>query len=65
MALLLVIDEHHGLRENWATDVVVEVLGVPLTKRFRSALEALGRFDVLERPHGFVATRMAALPPGQ
>jgi len=60
MDLLPVIDEHHGRREDWATDVVVEVLGVPLTTRLRSALEALGRFDILERPDGFVATRMAA-----
>jgi len=55
--LLSVIDEHHGLREDWATDIVLEVLGVPLTARLRSALEALGPFDVLERSNGFAATR--------
>lgn len=58
--LLPVIDEHHGLREDWATDIVLEVLGVPLTSSIRSALELLGRFDILERPDGFIATRSAA-----
>lgn len=58
--LLPVIDEHHGLREDWATDIVLEVLGVPLTSNIRSALEALGPFDILERPDGFIATRSAA-----
>ena len=55
--LLPVIDEHHGLREGWASDVVLEVFGVTLTIRLRSALKNLGRFDILERPDGFVATR--------
>jgi hypothetical protein len=55
--LLPVIDEHHGLREDWATDILLEVLGVPLTARIRSALEALGPFDILERSDGFAATR--------
>ena len=27
--LLRVIDEHHGLREDWATDIVLEVLQYP------------------------------------
>ena len=47
--LLPVIDEHHGLREDWAADIVLEVLGVPLTARLRSALEAFGPFDIVER----------------
>jgi len=59
--LLPVIDEHHGLREDWATDIVLEVLGVPLTFSIRSALAALGPFDVLERSDGFTATRSAAV----
>ena len=58
--LLPVIDEHHGLREDWGTDIVLEVLGVPLTSSIRLALEALGRFDIRERPDGFTATRSAA-----
>jgi len=59
MNLLPVIDEHHGLREGWAADVVLEVLGAPLTGGIRSALAALGPFDILERPDGFAATRGA------
>jgi hypothetical protein len=59
--LLPVIDEHHGLREDWATDIVLEVLGVPLTARIRSALQALGPFDILERADGFAATRAPAV----
>jgi len=57
--LLPVIDEHHGLREGWATDIVLEVLGVPLSSGIRSALEALGPFEILERPDGFIAERSA------
>jgi hypothetical protein len=57
--LLCVIDEHHGLREGWSTDVVLEVLGVTLTSGIRSALEALGPFNILERQDGFAATRSA------
>ena len=53
--LLPVINEHHGLQEDWAMDIVLEVRGVPLTGAIRSALEALGRFDTLERPDGFAA----------
>ena len=59
--LLPVIDEHHGLREDWATDIVLDVLGVPLTSNIRSALAALGPFDVLERSDGFTATRSAGI----
>jgi hypothetical protein len=59
--LLPVIDEHHGLREDWATDIVLEVRGVPLTSSIRSALEVLGPFDIVERPDGFIATRSAAV----
>jgi hypothetical protein len=55
--LLPVIDEHHGLGDSWATNIVLEVLGVPLTARLRSALDALGPFDLLERSDGFAATR--------
>jgi hypothetical protein len=61
VSLLPVIDEHHGLREDWSTDIVLEVLGVPLTARVRSALEALGPFDILERSDGFAATRTPAV----
>ena len=63
--LLAVIDDHHGLREAWATDVVLEVLGVPLTANIRSALESLGPFDIVERPDGFVATRAARTRTGE
>jgi hypothetical protein len=59
--LLPVIDEHHALREDWAKDIVLEVLGVPLTSSIRSALEALGPFDIRDRPGGFIATRSAAV----
>jgi hypothetical protein len=59
--LLPVIDEHHGLREGSATDIVLEVLGAPLTASIRSALEAFGPFDILERQDGFAATRAAAV----
>lgn len=31
--------------------------GVALTGKIRSTLEALGRFDILERPDGFAAIR--------
>jgi hypothetical protein len=58
--LLPVIDEHHGLRQDWATDIVLEVLGVPLTARLRSALETLGPFDILDRSDGFAPTRTPA-----
>jgi hypothetical protein len=58
--LLPVIDEHHGLGQDWAMDIVLEVLGVPLTAGLRSALEALGPFDILERADGFAATRTTA-----
>jgi hypothetical protein len=34
---------------------------LPLTSSIRSALEALGPFDILERPDGFIATRSAAV----
>jgi hypothetical protein len=59
--LLPVLNEHHGLQDDWATDIVLEVRGVPLTGTIRSALEALGRFDILERPDGFAATRTPAV----
>jgi hypothetical protein len=59
--LLPVIDEHHGLREDWATDIVLEVMGQPLTPSIRAALQALGPFAVLERQEGFTATRTPAV----
>jgi hypothetical protein len=59
--LLPAVDEHHGLRANWATDIVLEVRGVTLTDEIRSALEALGTFETLERPVSFTAIRAPAV----
>jgi hypothetical protein len=59
--LLPTIDEHHGLRADWATDIVLEVRGVTLTSEIRSALEALGPFEILQRPVGFTAIRAPAV----
>ena len=55
--LLPVLDDHHGLRAAWATDVVLDVRGTPLTAALRSELDALGPFDIREDATGFVATR--------
>lgn len=55
--LLVVIDEHHGLRAERSTDVVLEVLGALLTPRIRAKLDTLGPFSVQEHARGFVAIR--------
>jgi hypothetical protein len=55
--LLAVIDEHHGLRAEWATDVVLEVRGASLTPTIRLELETLGPFDVQEDTVGFIVRR--------
>jgi hypothetical protein len=60
--LLPVIDEHHGLRGEWATDVVLEIRGAALTAALRSELDELGSFDICEDAGGFVATRQS-IPP--
>jgi hypothetical protein len=59
--LFPVIDEHHGLREDWAADIVLEVVGQPLTASIRAALQALGPFAIVERQDGFTATRTPAV----
>jgi hypothetical protein len=59
--LLPVVDEHHGLRTDWADDIVLEVIGQPLTDGIRAALEALGSFSISERQDGFTATRTPAV----
>jgi hypothetical protein len=60
--LLPVLDEHHGLRAEWATDVVLEVRGAALTATLRSELDELGPFDIREDAGGFVATRPTGKP---
>ena len=55
--LLPIVDDHHGLREEWAGDIVLEVIGQPLTDAIRDALEVLGPFVISERRDGFTATR--------
>jgi len=50
--VLPTVDEHHGLRGEWATDVVLEVRGQPLTPTVRSALEELGPFALEETLDG-------------
>lgn len=60
--LLPVIDEHHGLRIEWASDVVLEVRGMALTAAVQSELDELGSFVIREDAGGFVATRRSAPP---
>jgi hypothetical protein len=60
--LLPVLDEHHGLRADWATDVILEVRGAALTPTLRTALDELGPFDIHEDAGGFVATRPTGKP---
>ena len=60
--LLPIIDEHHGLRAECATDVVLEVLGTGLTATLRSELDELGPFDICDDAAGFVATCLSAPP---
>ena len=57
--LLSTIDEHHGLRADWAADVELEVRGTQLTPALRVALQEFGPFSLEERTNGFVATRHA------
>ena len=57
--LLPTVDEHHGLRTDWAADVELEVRGTNLTPGLRVALQAFGPFSLEERPNGFIATRHA------
>jgi hypothetical protein len=42
------VDEHHGLRAEWASDVELEVWGVGLTANIRGALQELGPFTLEE-----------------
>jgi hypothetical protein len=43
--LLPVIDEHHGLTADRATDVVLEVRDAPFIENIRSQLATFGPFD--------------------
>jgi hypothetical protein len=60
--LLPVIDDHHGLRAEWATDVVLEVRGATVTATVQAALDALGPFDIREDAAGFLAMRPCGDP---
>jgi hypothetical protein len=53
--LLPVLDEHHGLQAEWATDVVLDVRGAALTPTIRSELDAFGKFDIREDAGGLGA----------
>ena len=58
--ILETIDEHHdeyGSNGPWAS---IELLGTPLTKRLRLALEEYGVTDFVEAAEGFVAHRAGA-----
>jgi hypothetical protein len=59
--VLDVVDEHHGLRSEWASDVELEVRGVSATAAIRQALDSLGTFELEEHPNGFVARRRPAV----
>jgi hypothetical protein len=62
--LLSAVDEHHGLRADWAADVVLEVRGAALTEKLRAALAALGPFEIEEQVEGFVAIRTPPVGAG-
>jgi hypothetical protein len=55
--VLHTIDEHHGLRAEWSSDVELEVRGVHLTNALREALLTFGPFAFEESPQGFIARR--------
>jgi hypothetical protein len=55
------IDEHHGLREEWVSDVELEVRGVGATERIREELLEFGEFIIEEQIRGFVARRTTAV----
>jgi hypothetical protein len=55
--ILPMIDDHHGLRAEWASDVRLDVHGAVLTPRLRAALAELGPFEVTEWIGGFSANR--------
>jgi hypothetical protein len=59
--ILPVVDEHHGLRAEWATDVVLEVRGLAVTPKVLSALQELGPFSLEEDQGGFIARRQFAV----
>jgi hypothetical protein len=55
--ILPVVDEHHGLRVEWAPSATLEVRGARLTPGIRAALDELGSFSLEESEGGFVANR--------
>lgn len=59
--ILPVVDDHHGLRAEWATDVVLEVRGLAITPRILAALQELGPFSIEEDRGGFIARRQSAV----
>ena len=60
-SILPVVDEHHSLRADWATDVALHVYGAAPTPRVRAALADLGPFEIVEWPGGFSANRGRAV----
>jgi hypothetical protein len=55
--ILSEIDEHHGLRSEWAPDVELEVRGVGATAEIQATLQEFGPFAIERLNDGFIARR--------
>jgi hypothetical protein len=58
--VLPAVDDHHGLRQESADDVILDVRGVSVTQGIRAALNSLGPFAIQEQSDGFLAVRTAS-----
>ena len=43
--ILGTLDDHHGLRDEWSSDVSVQVVGVALSARLEEAFRSFGTFE--------------------
>jgi hypothetical protein len=59
--VLDVVDDHHGLRSEWASDVELEIRGASASADIREALDRLGAFEIEELLTGFIARRGGSL----
>jgi hypothetical protein len=59
--VLSTIDEHHGLRSDWAPDVELEVRGIGATPEIRAALQEFGPFTVEDLNCAFIARRIRSV----
>jgi hypothetical protein len=61
IALLPSLDDHHGLHEEWASDVELQVVGISATANVQAALREFGAFVIEQNNDGFTARRKPAV----